>query len=110
MTRVEMEGTRMSKELSRRRVPFLLNPNPGNTRRIIPRGDMFITERRTRSETMSTETSEVLQTATLQNIDVSIRSSLIRNKGRALGLESVGRGRADCKFRHRHIGHFGATV
>ena len=59
MTRVEMEGTRMSKELSRRRVPFLLNP--GNTRRIIPRGDIFITERRTGSKTMSTETSEVFR-------------------------------------------------
>ncbi len=61
---------------------------------------------------MSTETSEVFQTATFQNspIDVSIGSSLIRNHGRVLGLESVGPGRADCKTRHRHIGHFGATV
>ncbi len=61
---------------------------------------------------MSTETSEVFPTATLQksSIDVPIGSSLIRNKGRVLGLESVGRGRAVCKIRHCHIGHFGATV
>jgi len=44
---------------------------------------------------MSTETSEVFQTVTLQNssIDVSIAFSLIRHKGRVLRLESVGRGR-----------------
>lgn len=61
---------------------------------------------------MSTETSEVFPTATLQNssIDVLIGSGLIRNKSRVLGLESVIRGRADCKTRHRHIGPLGATV
>ncbi len=73
---------------------------------------MFITERRTRSETMSTETSEVFLTATFpkNSIEVSIGLASFVVKVRVLGLESVGRGRADCKTRHRHIGHFGATV
>ena len=78
----------------------------------MPRGDIFITERRTGSKTMSTETSEVFLTATFpkNSIEVSIGLASFVVKVRVLGLESVGRGRTDFKTRHHHIGRFGAKV